>query len=134
MIILAEEKRPAEIKSLKPGSFVLIDDIPCKVESVQTSKPGKHGSAKARMVATGIFENTKKNIVKPADETIYTPIIEKRNMQVLAFVGENAQLMDMEDYSQIEVPVPEEFKGKLSEGDEILVWRYGKYALIKGKK
>ncbi len=134
MIVLPDEKKPVEIKDLKPGSFVLVDDVPCKVESVQVSKSGKHGAAKARIVATGIFEVTKKNIVKPGDATVYVPMIQKKNMQVIAFIGENAQVMDLEDYSTMEVLVPEEFKGKLAEGEEVVVWKFEKYALIKGKK
>ncbi len=128
------EKRQIEIKDLKNGSFVLIDDVPCKVDGVQISKSGKHGSAKARLTATGIFDNQKRIIVKPGGSTVDVPIIEKKSMQVIALVGDNAQLMDLEDYSTREVPIPEEFRGKLIEGEEVLVWRFGANLLIKGKK
>lgn len=133
MIVLTEIKK-TELKNLKPGSFVLIDDIPCKVDRLQTSKPGKHGGAKARISASGIFTQDKKSLVKPASTTMSVPIIEKRDMQILSFIGDNVQLMDIENYSQIEIPVPEEFKGQLEEGGEVVVWVYGKYALIKMKK
>lgn len=43
--------RPGELGSLKPGNLVIIDGEPCKVVSIEKSKPGKHGSAKARVVA-----------------------------------------------------------------------------------
>jgi len=42
--------------------------------------------------------------------------------------------MDLEDYSTSEVPIPDELKGQLKEGDEILVWKYGNYKMIKNKK
>ena len=128
------EKRITEIKNLKIGGFVLVDEVPCKVVSLQTSKPGKHGGAKARLTAVGIFDNQKKTIVKPADTKIDVPIIEKRSAQIIAIVGDNVQLMDMEDYSMREVPIPDEFKGQLVEGEEVLVWKFGDYFLIKGKK
>ena len=131
---MTEEKRHSEIKHLKSGSFVLIENIPCKVDNIQLSKPGKHGGAKARIVASGIFTNVKKNVVGPASTTMNVPIIEKKNMQIIAFIGENAQVMDLEDYSTKEVSVPEEFSGQLKEGDEIVVWVYGNYAMIKMKK
>ncbi|MCK4280455.1 MAG: translation initiation factor IF-5A, partial [Candidatus Thorarchaeota archaeon] len=35
------------VKSLKPGGYFLIDGEPCRVISIEKSKPGKHGSAKA---------------------------------------------------------------------------------------
>jgi len=128
------EKSSTIIKSLKPGSFVLIDDVPMRVDKVQKSKAGKHGSAKARLSANGIFTDVKKIIVKPADTRMDVPIIEKKSAQVIAFVGSNAQVMDLEDYSTSEVPIPDELKGQLKEGDEILVWKYGNYKMIKNKK
>ncbi len=86
------------------------------------------------MTSTGVFDNQKRVIVKPADSGIDVPIIEKKTMQVIALVGDNVQLMDLEDYATREVPIPEEFKGQLVEGQEILVWRFGASLLIKGKK
>ena len=42
-----------EIRTLKVGRYIVIDDEPCKLVEYTTSKPGKHGEAKARMVAIG---------------------------------------------------------------------------------
>lgn len=128
------EKRQAEIKDLKPGSFVLIDEVPCKVDSIQISKPGKHGSAKARLATSGIFDSQKRIIVKPAGTKIDVPIIEKRAMQVIAIIGANVQLMDLEDFSNVEIPIPDELRGQLTEGEEVLVWKFGSYLMLKGKK
>lgn len=47
------------------------------------------------------------------------PIINKKNAQILAIVGEKVQLMDLNDYSVFELPIPEEMKGKLKAGEEI---------------
>ena len=127
------EKRIEEIKNLKKGSFVLIDDAPCRVDSVQTSTPGKHGGAKARLMAVGIFDNQKRTIVKPAATRVDVPIIEKKNAQVIAIIGDNAQLMDLADYSMSEVPIPEELK-PLQEGEEVIIWKYGNYVMIKSRK
>ena len=128
------EKRIAELKDLKPGSFVLINNAPCRVISLQTSRPGKHGGAKARLIATGLFDLQKRTIVKPADTKVDVPIIEKKPAQVIAIIGDNVQLMDMEDYSMSEVPIPDEFKGQLVEGEEVIVWKYGPLMMIKSKK
>lgn len=128
------EKRPIEIKSLKPGNYVIIDDVPCVVDKVQISKSGKHGAAKARLFASGVFTDVKKIIVKPGDSRMDVPIIEKVTYQVVAISENNVQIMDLNDYSMDEVKVPEEMKGNLAEGDEVVVWRFGAYKLIKGKK
>src|SRR3989344_888371 len=111
------EKKQTEIKNLKPGNFVLIDDVPMKVDKLQLSKSGKHGAAKARLFASGLFVDVKKIIVKPGDSRMDVPVIEKRNCQVVALTDEAAQLMDLEDYSMTELRIPEELKGLLTEGD-----------------
>ncbi len=110
------------IKSLKPGRYVIIDGEPCKVLSVTTSVAGKHGSAKARLEAIGIFDGRRRSIVKPADEEVEVPIIEKRNAQVIAVMGEQAQIMDLETYEVFEVNIPEEMKEKIKEGVEVIYW------------
>jgi len=41
------------VKDVKEGRFILIDNVPCKVVEIETSAPGKHGSAKVRITAIG---------------------------------------------------------------------------------
>jgi hypothetical protein len=50
-----------EIRSLKVGRYIVIDNEPCKLVEYITSKPGKHGEAKARMVAIGLFDKQKRS-------------------------------------------------------------------------
>lgn len=129
------EKKPVEIKNLKPGSYVLIDDVPCVVEKLQKSKAGKHGAAKARMMARGVFDpNIKKIIVKPGVTRMDSPVIEKKTAQVISLTNDNAHLMDLVDYSTFEVKIPDELKGQLTEGDEVTTWEFGAFRMIKGKK
>lgn len=128
------EKKLVEIKNLKPGSYVLIDDVPCVVEKLQKSKSGKHGAAKARMFARGVFDDIKKIIVKPGDTRMDVPVIEKKTAQVISLSGSNAQLMDLADYSTFDAKIPDELKDQLTEGDEVVTWGFGSYRMIKGKK
>lgn len=113
------EKTTAVIKELKPGNFVLIGGVPCRVEKVTVSTSGKHGAAKARLDAVGLFDERRRSIVKPADETVEVPIVNKKTAQVLALMGERVQLMDLTDYSVFELEIPEELRGKLEEGKEV---------------
>jgi len=133
-VVLISETRKTEIKKLKPGGFVIIDDVPCVVSKVQTSKSGKHGAAKARLFASGIFGDVKKIIVKPGDAVMDVPIIDKKPAQVVALTGDHAQLMDLTTYETSEVPIPEELKGQLTEGDEVLVWAFNNHVMIKSKR
>ena len=108
-----------EIKDLKKGSFVTIDGVPCRVDDVSISKSGKHGHAKVRVDAIGLFDGIRKSIVKPSDARVDTPMILKKKAQVLAIIGNKAQLMNLEDYSTLELDIPEELQGKLKEGEEV---------------
>jgi len=113
------EKTTTVIKSLKPGNFVIIDNAPCRVEKVAVSTSGKHGAAKVRVEAIGLFGKTRRSIVKPADASVEVPIILKKKAQVLAVVGNTAHLMDLENYSQLELEIPEERKKEIVPGEEI---------------
>ena len=112
-------KQLAEVRTLRVNRYMIIDEEPCKIMSISTSKPGKHGEAKARIEAIGIFDGQKRSVVHPVKHKIHVPLIDKRNAQVLALMGENVQLMDLESYETFEMPIPDEFKDKLEPGKEI---------------
>lgn len=130
----ATETKLNEIKKCLPGSFVIMDDEPSTVTDLKISKPGKHGEAKARLEAVGIFDHQKRVMVKPADHKMRVPVIMKKSGQVLAISGNHVQLMDMETYETYEINIPEDFKDRLQEGKEVLVWKFGAKALIKSMK
>jgi translation initiation factor 5A len=108
-----------EVKTLKVGKYVVLDGEASKIVSIQTSSPGKHGAAKARVDAIGIFDNQKRGLVKPVDAKIEVPIIDKRTAQVLAIMGSDIQLMDLETYETFEVPIPDDMRDDLIEGAEV---------------
>ena len=111
-------KTTASITRLKPGGLILIDDVPCKVEKVQSSSSGKHGHAKVRVDALGVLDGKRRSIVKPSGENVDVPLLNKMTAQVLAITGDNVQLMDTTTFEMFELPVPEELKGKLVAGEE----------------
>ena len=113
-------KEISEVRTLKVNRYMIIDDEPCKIVSITTSKPGKHGEAKARIEAIGVFDGQKRSVVHPVKHKIHVPIIDKRNAQILSLIGdEQVQLMDLETYETFEMPIPDEYKGKLEPGAEI---------------
>lgn len=113
------EKTTTVIKNLKKGSFILIDDDPCRVESISSGKSGKHGASKTRVEGIGLFDGRRRSIVKPSGDKVDVPIINKKKAQVLAISGNRVQLMDLSDYSMFELDIPEELKDKLNSGEEI---------------
>ncbi len=117
--------KPADVGSLRVGGYVIVDNEPCRVASLNKSKPGKHGSAKARVVAIGVFDGGKKTFVKPVNAQIEVPLIEKKAGQVIALLPSAVQLMDLETYEVFEAAFPdeEELKAKLASGVEVEYWR-----------
>lgn len=109
----------ASMKDLKLGRYVMIDGVACKVVDIETSAPGKHGSAKMRVTAMGIFDGQKKTLLKPSDGDIEVPVITKKKAQVVSVEGANAQVMDLETYEVFFLPIPEDLSGKIKSGIDV---------------
>lgn len=115
-----------EASSLKSGRYIIIDDEPSKIVSVEKSKSGKHGHAKARIVAVGVFDGVKRSIVLPGDAKVDSPIIDKRVAQINYITDASPPmlgLMDMTSYESFEEAMPgKDFEGKIEQGIQIEYW------------
>jgi translation initiation factor 5A len=108
-----------EVGRLKEGRFIVVDGEPCRIVGFTTSAPGKHGHAKAKVDAVGLFDHQKRTILKPTSAKIEVPIIERGNAQVLAITANNAQLMDLSTYETFELPIPMNLRGEMKEGVDV---------------
>jgi len=113
------EKVFGVMKDLKVGKYVLIDDVPCRIVGIESSAPGKHGAAKMRVTAMGIFDSQKRTLLKPSDADAEIPIIERKTGQVVSISGDNAQIMDLADYSTFEITIPQDMKNEVAAGKEV---------------
>lgn len=112
---MAKEQR--EVRDLQEGAYVVIDDAACKIDSYSTAKPGKHGSAKARVEARGVFDGKKRSFSQPVDAKVWVPIIDRKQGQVLSVDGDDAQIMDLDTYDTFTMRVPDD--ASFSPEDEI---------------
>ena len=110
------------VGQLKKGSYIVLEGAACVVHDTQTSRPGKHGHAKTRIVAVGIIDGKKRDVVMPGHDNVEVPIIEKLDAQILSVSGDAANVMDMQNYSTFDLAIPEELKGKISPGVTIMYW------------
>lgn len=116
------ETVPKSVGSLQKGNYVVIDGVASIVTDTQTSRPGKHGHAKVRLVAVGIIDGKKREVVMPGHDNIDVPIIEKKTAQVLSITGDTANVMDSESFETFDLKIPEELKDSCKEGSNILYW------------
>ena len=128
--------KPADVGSLREGRYIIVDGEPCRIVGVTKSKPGKHGSAKARIVAIGIFDGTKRSFVKPVAANVDVPMINKRSGQVFSVTPSGIQIMDLETYEYVDAPFPEDedLKAKLTPGVEVEYWQImGRVKIVRTK-
>jgi translation initiation factor 5A len=116
------ETKSVSVGSLKKGDTILIEGIPCKITDTSTSRPGKHGHAKVNMMAVGLLDGKKRQMVMPGHDKVEAPIIEKKTAQVLSIAGNVANVMDMETYETFDLSIPEELKAEVAEGKDVLYW------------
>ena len=116
--------KPADLGSVKEGSYIILDGEPCRVVEVEKSKPGKHGSAKVRHVGISVFTGSKKSYVSPAESRIEIPMIDKRSGQIISTTQSSVQVMDLQTFEVFETPMPptEEIGGTIAAGAEVEYW------------
>ncbi|SEL85536.1 translation initiation factor IF-5A [Haloferax larsenii] len=115
-------KEQKQVRELQEGSYVMMEEKPCKIYAYSTAKPGKHGSAKARVESRGVFDNKKRSLSQPVDAKVWVPIIERKQGQVVSVTGEDAQIMDLETYETFTMRIPED--EDLNPEDEIEYLEY----------
>ena len=122
--------KPADLGSLKIGSYILLpvsdqpDGEACRITAYDTSKPGKHGAAKARIVGVGVFDGKSRPHVGPVSMQVHIPLIDKRMGQIISIIGETIQIMDSETFETIDVTlVDAEINGTIENGQNVEYWK-----------
>ena len=119
-----------EIRTLKVGRYCCVEDKAYKINSISKSKPGKHGSAKARLELIEIFTGQKISHVGSVTDSINVPLIEKGTAMVTHIEGAEVHAMNMRDHSMMILPLEEEME--IDAGKEIM-WMeaLGLYKIIR---
>ena len=106
-----------EIRTLKVGRYVALEESAYKILSMSKSKPGKHGSAKARLELEDIFSGQKRSHVGTVTDSIHVPVIEKGSAIITHIQGSEVHAMDNKTYESLILPQTTEFN--LDPGGEI---------------
>jgi translation initiation factor 5A len=107
-----------EIRTLKVGRYCCVDDKAYKINGISKSKPGKHGSAKARMELVDIFSGSKISHVGSVTDSINVPLIEKGTAVVTHIEGSEVHAMNQRDFSMMILPLEEDLE--IEAGKEIM--------------
>jgi len=106
-----------EIRTLKVGRYLSVDDSAYKILSISKSKPGKHGSAKARIEMEDIFSGQKRSHVGTVTDNIQVPLIEKGSAIITHIEGGEIHAMDNKTYDTLILPTDDTMN--LNAGSEI---------------
>ena len=119
-----------EIRTLKVGRYCCVDDKAYKINSISKSKPGKNGSAKARLELVDIFTGQKISHVGSVTDSINVPLIEKGTAMVTHIDGSEVHAMNMRDHSMMILPLED---GLDVDGGTEIMWMeaLGLYKIIR---
>ncbi|AEN05764.1 translation initiation factor IF-5A [Halolamina sp.] len=115
-------KEQKQVRELQEGSYVMMEETPCKINAYSTAKPGKHGSAKARIEGEGVFDDQKRSLSQPVDAKVWVPIVERKGGQVVSVDGNDAQVMDLDTFETFTMRIPGD--EELAPDDEIEYLEY----------
>merc|ERR1712113_946928 len=79
----ASHTYPQQAGEIRKGSHLMIKGHPCKCAEVSTSKTGKHGHAKAHIVALDIFTGKKYEDLCPSSHNLLVPFVKNEEYQLL---------------------------------------------------
>merc|ERR1719216_36644 len=80
----ASDVYPTQAGEIRKGSHIMIKGHPCKVAELSTSKTGKHGHAKAHIVALDIFTSKKYEDLCPTSHNVEVPFVKRTEYQCLS--------------------------------------------------
>jgi len=119
-----------EATEMRVGTFLMLDGNAYQVKKMDTSKTGKHGHAKVRFEAVSVMTGKKKVQVVPGHDKFEVPMVDKRQAQVLSISGNQASLMDSENFENFELPIPESVED-VTEGVTVEYWDIEGEKMIK---
>merc|ERR1712050_69282 len=82
---------------IRKGSHLMIKGHPCKCVEVSTSKTGKHGHAKAHIVAIDIFTGKKLEDLCPSSHNMDIPFVKRTEYQLLNVDEDSGEVSLLEE-------------------------------------
>merc|ERR1719515_342192 len=98
---------PVMCGDLKKGHLCIIKGRPCKIVDYSTSKTGKHGHAKAHIVAIDIFTGKKYEDLCPTSHNVSVPFVKRDEYTLMDIGGDgNVSLLDADGNAKEDLNLP----------------------------
>lgn len=89
------------VNDLRVGHYIIINDGACVINSISVSKTGKHGSAKAHIVARNIFTDKKVESIYSTSEMVKCPVVTKNQYSVANIESDGNVILLNEDMEEV---------------------------------
>lgn len=98
---------PQQAGTIRKNGYICINNRPCKVADVSTSKTGKHGHAKCSFVGIDIFTGKKYEEMTPSSHNCDVPNIIRKEYTVVDVTDEGfVSLMDESGKTRDDLMLP----------------------------
>jgi translation initiation factor 5A len=91
---------PQKASACRKGSYLMIDNHPCKIIEMSTSKTGKHGHAKCKFMAKDIFDQSQHEFVQTSTHNVDIPNVSRKEYQ-LSDIDEEGYLSLLDDNAEM---------------------------------
>eukprot|EP01028_Stygiella_incarcerata_P009651 TRINITY_DN462_c0_g1_i1.p2 TRINITY_DN462_c0_g1~~TRINITY_DN462_c0_g1_i1.p2 ORF type:complete len:152 (-),score=36.11 TRINITY_DN462_c0_g1_i1:371-826(-) len=118
---------PMPAGSIRKGGHIVIKGRPCKVVDVSTSKTGKHGHAKANIVALDVFTGKKFEDMCPTSHNVEVPNVARFEHQLVdisedGFCSVLLETGDMKEDLRLPAgELGEKIRADFDDGKEVIV-------------
>ena len=104
----------------------MINNRPCKIVDMSTSKTGKHGHAKVHLVGIDTFTGKKLEDICPSSHNMMVPEVMKTEYQLNYMIGDFLFLLDKKGIMRGDIRCPEsklgdDIKAELENAGEMMI-------------
>lgn len=108
-----------EIKKLSKGSYIAHNGEPYRIKKLNLVVVGTHSHTKTKVEMVGLFSGKKEMMTMSPHEKVEDVKVIRRHGQLIAKMGEEVQVMSMDNYEMVDADVQQGLIDKINEGDDV---------------
>ena len=122
---------PTQASALRIGDHMCVNDRPCKITGMTTSKTGKHGGAKIHFICVDIFTDKKYEPLHMSTQNIEVPHVTKNDYQLLDITDDEVSYLNDKEIAMNDLVMPcitdkdaqlsSDIRNAFDEGNEVFI-------------